>query len=123
MLQTTLREEILARRNFGESGHSPILMQFGGINFGEKRTNLNLVRINFGDLLLLIPLFQLEYGRKVQIRRNNFENERKSNLARINFGEWRRKLILAGSNFGEFERFLRQFAKFAKISCRQNFFS
>ena len=34
---------------------------------------------------------------------DNFENEKKFNLARINFGEWRKKLILAGSNFGEFE--------------------
>ena len=31
----TLREEILAGRNFGESAHSPISIQFGGINFGE----------------------------------------------------------------------------------------
>jgi len=31
----TLREEILAGRNFGESAHSPISMKFGGIYFGE----------------------------------------------------------------------------------------
>ena len=81
----TLREEILAGRNFGEGAHSPILVQFGGIYFG--------------DLLKFL------------------------NLARINFGEWPINLNLEGRNFGEFGEFFRRFAKFAKITCRQNFFS
>ena len=46
---STLREEILAKRNFGEWAHSPILVQVGGIYFGELIKFLNLARINFGE--------------------------------------------------------------------------
>ena len=59
----TLREEILAGRNFGGCTHPPNPMQFGGIYFGGWRKKLNLAGINFGGL-------------------RNFPN-----LAGINFGE------------------------------------
>ena len=59
---TTLREEILAGRNFGGRSDSPNQAQFGGIYFGDL--------------------------------------EKFSNLAGINFCEWRKKEILAGINFG-----------------------
>ena len=62
-IQTTLREEILAGRNFGGCTHPPNPMQFGGIYFGGWRKKLNLAGINFGGL-------------------RNFPN-----LAGINFGE------------------------------------
>ena len=45
----TLREEILVGRNFGERAHSPILVQFCGIYFGDLIKLLNLATINFGE--------------------------------------------------------------------------
>jgi len=46
----TLREEILAARNFGGSLNPPNRVQFGGINFGGSEKILNLAGIYFGDL-------------------------------------------------------------------------
>ena len=48
-MDNTLREKILAGRNFGEWAHSPILVQFGGIYFGDLIKVLNLARIYFGE--------------------------------------------------------------------------
>ena len=48
-IRLTLREEILAGRNFGGSAHPPNPMQFGGIYFGVSGKILYLAGINFGE--------------------------------------------------------------------------
>ena len=47
-LLDTLREEILARRNFDGSTNPPNLTEFGGINFGGSENNSKLAGIYFG---------------------------------------------------------------------------
>ena len=49
MIIYNLREEILARRYFGDRANSPILTYIVGIYFGDLRKKLNLARIDFGD--------------------------------------------------------------------------
>ena len=53
----TLREEILARRIFGERAHSPILMEIARIYFGDLIKFLNLARINFGERTIIFQIF------------------------------------------------------------------
>ena len=45
----TLREEILAGRNFDEHANPPNLTRFGGIYFGVSGKILYLKGINFGE--------------------------------------------------------------------------
>ena len=47
-IKNTLREEILAGRNFGGSVDPPNPEQFGGIYFGGSSEKFNLAGINFG---------------------------------------------------------------------------
>ena len=47
-IKNTLREEILAGRNFGGSVDPPNPEQFGGIYFGGSNEKFNLAGINFG---------------------------------------------------------------------------
>ena len=66
-----LREEILARRNFGEWAHSPILVQFGGMYFGDLMKFLNLARINFGERPIFGEHFSGNRMKKEIFRRIN----------------------------------------------------
>ena len=68
--KATLREEILARRNFGEWEHSPILVQFGGIYFGDLIKFVNLARINFGERPIFGEHFSGKRMKKEIFRRN-----------------------------------------------------
>ena len=58
----TLREEILAGRNFGGFAHPPNPMQFGGINFGGWWKFLYLAGINFGGSGKFLYLAGINFG-------------------------------------------------------------
>ena len=62
LFSTTLREEILAERNFDGCTHLPYPMQFDRIYFGEWKKKLNLAGINFGGLRNFPYLAGINFG-------------------------------------------------------------
>ena len=61
--ECTLREKILAGRNFGGSVDPPNPEQFGAIYFGRSREKFNLAGINFGGSGKNLYLAGISFGR------------------------------------------------------------
>ena len=67
-IKNTLREEILGEKKFWR--HSQILVQFGGIYFGDLIKFLTLTRINFGERPIFGKHFNGKTTKKEIFRRN-----------------------------------------------------